>query len=165
MEIRSAIPSDFEAVLTILNQAIAAKTNAYTNLFDAVSGQKWFDALSKSSERFAVATISGAVVGWATLIAYRSGREALEGVSEVTFYIHAKFRKMGVASNLITYLEKEARLLDKTHLLAILLDDNQASRALLEKHQFVTWGHLPEIAQFDGTRIGQWYMGKAISGY
>lgn len=164
MEIRSVLPTDFEAVLTIMNQGIAAKTNAYSNLFGEASGQKWFDALSKNSERFVVATISGTVAGWATLTAYRSGREALEGVSEITFYVHTKFRKIGVASNLFTYLEKEARLLRKSHLLAILLDDNQASRALLEKHQFVTWGHLPEIAQFDKIRVGQWYMGKAISG-
>ena len=46
--------------------------------------------------------------------------------------------------------------------MAILLDCNSASIALLKKYGFSEWGRLPEIACLSGCYFDHLYYGKAL---
>jgi len=45
-------------------------------------------------------------------------------------------------------------------LFGILLDINVPSVRLLEKFGFKLWGHMPNIADFDGKECGHYIYGK-----
>jgi L-amino acid N-acyltransferase YncA len=160
--IRRARAEDARACIMIMNEAILKGKNAYSEQLDAESGRAWFDHLHQNAEVLLCYEYEGIVVAWGTLTAYRKGRAALEGVSEITFYVASDFHRKGIASSLIKALEKYAVEIGKTNLIAILLDDNQASKSLLAKHIYEHWGHLPAIADFDGVIKGQFYLGKNL---
>ena len=160
--IRVATADDATACIKIMNEAIEAGKNAYSEQMDANLGKAWFDQLHQNAEVLMCYEFEGVVAAWGTLTAYRKGRAALAGVSEITFYVASEFHRKGLASALIKALEQRAIEIGKTNLMAILLDDNQASKSLLEKHNFQLWGHLPAIADFEGVIKGQLYLGKRL---
>ena len=42
------------------------------------------------------------------------------------------------------------------------MDSNEASILCLKKFGFSEWGHLPQVADFDGIEIGHKYLGLRI---
>lgn len=163
--VRVATADDATACIKIMNEAIEAGKNAYSEELNIKSGEVWFNQLVRNVEVLMCYEHLGKVAAWGTLTAYRKGRAVLSGVSEITFYVGSEFHRKGIASALIKALENRAIEIGKSNLIAILLDDNQASKKLLEKHCYQLWGHLPAIADFDGVVKGQYYMGKPLSGF
>ena len=47
-------------------------------------------------------------------------------------------------------------------LLAIGLETNAASLALLSREGFARWGSLPRVAEIGGRRVGQWILGRDV---
>jgi phosphinothricin acetyltransferase len=110
-----------------------------------------------------VAEADGEVVGWLTVSAYRPERYALRFIKEVSYYVsHAHLGKR-VGSALLAHAIKETERLSIKHYVAIVLDANTASIALLEKFGFKQWGHLPGIADFNGVVCGHAYYGITIN--
>ena len=83
-------------------------------------------------------------------------------MAEISYYVHRAYRRRGVADVLMEYALKNSAGLGFRNLMAILLDQNTASIRLLEKHGFRRWGHLPDIADFDGTVCGQFIYGRKV---
>lgn len=162
VSIRPAFYDDESAIVEIMNQGINEETNAYVQPFDWVQGSNWFASLRENSTALVVAETNNQIVGWGSLSNYRGGREALISTKEITFYVHHDFRRFGAASKLILNLEETARDLKVKHLVAILLDDNAGSRALLEKHNYFVWGLFEAIAEFESGAKGHLYMGKHL---
>jgi len=48
-------------------------------------------------------------------------------------------------------------------LLAILLDINKNSIAILDKFKFTKWGHFPDIVNLNGKKCGQLIYGLKIN--
>ena len=69
---------------------------------------------------------------------------------------------MGVANSLINFTIESAQKLGFKNLITILLDMNKPSIYILEKFGFEKWGHLPGIAEIDGTICGQFIYGKKL---
>ena len=49
--------------------------------------------------------------------------------------------------------------------MAILLDINEASTRVLKKFGFEKWGHLPNIAEINGSKCGQFIYGKNLADF
>ncbi|GAB5539760.1 MAG: hypothetical protein Salg2KO_18630 [Salibacteraceae bacterium] len=162
ISIRPAFYDDEQEVLAIMNQAIAEKKNAYITEFDWVKGSEWYKRMRDTSSWILLAMMDDQVVGWGNLSDYRGGREAFARVQEISFYVHQDFRRMGVASRLISELEIVAQNGGIRQLVAMLLDDNLSSRALLEKNGYFVWGLFENIAVFEDKTRGHLYMGKAL---
>jgi L-amino acid N-acyltransferase len=160
--IRKAELRDAHACVEIMNQAIETRCNAFIEAFNETAGALWYDQLLQNSEVVLCCVFQGLVVAWGSLTPYRKGRGALSKVSEITFYVHTDFRRKGIALALAKQLETEAKAMNKSHLMAILLDDNAGSTALLKKLNYTSWGHLPAIADFGNEVKGQIYMGKEV---
>ena len=163
MNIRFAKIDDITAIVDIYNQAIAAghKTADITPVVvhDRV---KWFQEHTPDKYPIFVATTNDTVVGYLTISAYRPGRMALSHTAEVSFYIHFKHHRQGIASRLLQYAIDVCPSLQITTLIAILLEGNQGSISLLEKFGFKEWGYMPQIADFNGLQVGHLYYGLRI---
>lgn len=163
MIIRDAHQKDFADIINIYNHAVDEKfATADTEYVTFESRRNWFEQHSPGTYPIYVAEENGEVIGWCSLSPHRPGRKALRTVAEISYYIHKDHRRKGIANNLIRHTIDSAKALHFRNLISILLDENKLSIHLLEKFGFEKWGHLPEVADFNGVICGQFIYGKKL---
>ena len=141
MRIRLAKKEDLQAVNEIYNQAVEERfCTAHLSPVSLEYQEEWF--LHHDPDRYPVyVSVSGnRILGWVSLGAYRSDRQALAHVGEVSYYVHREEHGKGVGSRLMEHIISVAPGFGITILIAILLDKNPASIALLKKYGFSCWG-------------------------
>ncbi len=162
VKIRQAKNEDLAALTTIYNQAIKARQTADTIPVTTDDRQPWFDSHQQERYPLFVAVNENTILGYATLSKYRGGRAALRNIVEVSYYIHQDHQRKGLGTTLLKYALLAAKELNFKHAFALLLDTNLPSVYLLEKFDFVKWGHFPNVAKIDGKICGQFYYGKHL---
>ncbi len=163
MNIRIAELKDLEAMVEIYNQSITAgQKTADTTPVTIDDRQRWFKSHTPEKYPIIVAEVKKMVVGYLTISAYRSGRNALRHTAEVSFFIDFEHHRQGIASNLLQRAIDMCPALKIKTLFGILLDSNQESVKIFEKFGFEKWGHLPRVAEFDGVEVGHFYFGLRI---
>ncbi len=163
--IRTAEARDLPALVEIYNQAVALRfATADTRPVTVEDRASWLAGHDPGVHPVFVAEIAGAVAGWCSLSPYRPGRGALRHTAEISYYVHERYRRIGVATLLVEHAIREGPRLGLKTYFAILLDENAASVRLLEKLGFERWGHLPGVADFDGKEVGHLYYGRRLPG-
>ena len=160
--IRKAVIDDLPVLTTIYNQAIEARQTADTSPVTVSDRTSWFTSHQQEKYPLVVATTNEEILGYATLSQYRGGRPALRYAVEVSYYIHKVHQRKGLGTILLKYALVTAKELGFKHAFAILLDTNLPSVHLLEKFDFLKWGHFPNVAEIDGKVCGQFYYGKHL---
>lgn len=162
--IREANELDISAITRIYNDLV--KNQPSTAQLDPVSlknRRDWFQACDRSKYPVFIAEQQGSLAGYLSLSPYRTGRRALDSVAEVSYFVNRTSQRRGVGSNLLQHVKDLCPSLQINHLLAILLETNVPSIALLEKSGFQRWGHLPEIADIGGKAVGQYIYGLTLN--
>ena len=162
MQVRVARRSDLPAIVEIYNQAVASHATADLDPVTVCDREPWFGRHDPERYPILVATSGDTILGWLSLSEYRSGRRAVRQTAEVSYYVHEDHRRSGVATRLVREAMQRGADLGFRTLFAILLDDNVASVALLERLGFEEWGRLPRVADFDGREVGHLYYGLDI---
>jgi L-amino acid N-acyltransferase YncA len=163
-KIRIASEEDLPAITSIYNQAIALQSaTADMSPVSLDSRKIWLQTHSPEQYPVFVAENDTVVVGWCSLSPYRPGRMALRHTAEISYYVDENYGNMGVGSALISHAIESCTPLNIRSLFAILLDINQDSTRILEKFGFERWGHLPNVADFDGRECGHYYYGRRVS--
>ncbi|MCP4311808.1 MAG: N-acetyltransferase [Bacteroidetes bacterium] len=163
MLIRLAQGEDLPAINEIYNQAVNERfCTAHLSPVDMDYTSDWF--VSHSSDRFPVyvSVDLNKVTGWVSLGPYRSGRQALAHVGEVSYYVDRESRGKGTGSLLLQHALSTAPACGLSILVAILLSENPASIALLEKFGFSLWGSMPGIAKIGTEAADHLYMGLKL---
>lgn len=164
MIIRIANEKDYKGIISIYNHAVDEKfATADTEYVTVESRKSWLDQHSTDTYPIFVAEEKDEIIGWCSLSPHRPGRKALNTVAEISYYVHKSHRRKGIASSLIQFALVEAKNLGFKNLITILLDVNLISINLLEKFGFEKWGHLPDIANIEGTVCGQFIYGKKLN--
>ncbi len=159
---RIAQSKDLPIITRIYNQAIQAQQTADTVLLTAEQRLPWFESHQDGKYPLYVVLQDDETIGYGTLSKYRGGRGALKGVVEVSYYLDQTAQGKGIGTTLLRFLLIVAKRLDFKHAYALLLDSNVESVGLLEKFGFVQWGHLPDIAEREGTTCGQLIYGLPL---
>jgi len=161
--IRMADEDDLRAITKIYNQAVALQSaTADISPVSLESRKAWLREHTPDQYPIFVAENQNAIVGWCSLSPYRPGRMALRHTAEISYYIDENFRGIGIGFSLISHaIEKCIQLGIKT-LFAIILDINRDSVRILEKFGFKEWGHMPDVADFDGQECGHLYYGLRV---
>jgi len=153
MYIDPAREEDLPFINEIYNQAVGELfCTAHLEPVDMGYRRCWFGAHPRDRYPVFVAREGPLVTGWISLGSYRLGRQALDHVAEVSYYVDANYRNRGIGMALMTHATEAARDRGLSVLVAILLDRNQASIGLLEKFGFQRWGTMPGIARI-GTEV------------
>lgn len=163
MKISLASKEDLPIINEIYNQAVRQQfCTAHLKSVDMKERELWF--LSHDPHHFPVFVASDEreVVGWVSLGPYREDRQALAHVAEVSYYVDEKARGLGVGSSLLEHALNVAPGFGYSVLIAILLDKNPASIALLLKYSFEEWGRMPGIAKIDEQLADHLYFGKKL---
>lgn len=163
MLIRLADIGDLSRINEIYNQAVLQRfCTAHLNPVDMEYRQLWFREHDPGRNPVYVACEGERVTGWVSLGPYRSGRQALVHVAEVSYYVDRQDRKMGVGTRLMEQARITAASCGYSVLIAILLSNNPGSLALLEKFGFSCWGTMPGIAKIDDQTADHLYYGLKL---
>ncbi|HJN06274.1 MAG TPA: N-acetyltransferase family protein [Bacteroidales bacterium] len=158
--IRFADIKDLSSIVEIYNQAIRSNS-ATGDMIEFTVAQRvdWFNSFDHASFPIYTAEFNNRVVGYATLSPYRKGRQAMNKVAEISFFIDYSYHGLGIGSALVSYAISDCERIGKESLLAILLDINPESVRLLKKFSFEEWGYLPDIIDFNGQKCGHLIYG------
>jgi L-amino acid N-acyltransferase YncA len=161
--IRIASEDDLPAIVDIYNQAIALRSVTADLTPVSVESRKiWLREHTPVKYPVFVAENKSVVTGWCSLSPYRPGRLALRHTAEISFFIHEDFRKKGVGTSLVAHTIRHCPHLEIKTIFAIVLDINTASVGFLNKFGFEQWGHMPNVADFDGRECGHLYYGLRV---
>ena len=161
--IRTAKMSDLGSIIEIYNQAMSSKfETADTLTIDPKDTISWFKSHQKDAYPIFVYEIKNKIVGWISISPYRLDHKALRYTVEISYYVDYGYRRQGIGSNLIEYVIKKSKELNYKTLFASIFDKNEAGIRLLNKYGFAEWGHMPNIADFDGIECGHVYYGLRI---
>jgi phosphinothricin acetyltransferase len=145
MEIIPLLPEHWQAVRTIYEQGIA--TGHATFQTSAPEWGEWDDAHLKHCRL--VAILDNRVAGWAALTPV-SGRCVYAGVAEVSVYIAAFSRGLGIGEELLQALIAESEKNGLWTLQAGIFPENIASIRIHEKTGFRQVGYREKIGQMNG---------------
>ena len=161
--IRYAKETDLQEIVDIFNQAIHTRASVgYTTEKTVDERKDWFARHTKESYPIFVAEQDHTIVGFISINPYRKGRDAFKKTGEVDCFVRNEWKGKGIGNELLQYLLPQAKKLGYRTLIAIVLDQNIASRKLLEKNDFEQWGLLPEIGEIDGTIFCHVFYGKKL---
>ena len=163
MVIRLAYIEDLPIINRIYNQAVRQKfCTAHLSPISLKQCEEWFEEHDPDRFPVFVAIQGEQVTGWVSLGPYRSERQALAHVVEVSYYVDEQERRKGIGSMLLEYVISVAPSFGFSVLIAILLNRNPASLALLKKFGFSRWGTMPGIAKIDDQLADHLYYGLKL---
>jgi phosphinothricin acetyltransferase len=162
MKIRDATESDLPAIIDIYNAAIATRmSTAQLERVTVDSRRHWLTEHSPGKHPFWVLEISGEVAGWLTFKSFLP-RCAYRGTAELSVYVAEKFRRRGVARQLLEAAVSRAPSLGINSLVGLIFAHNEPSLNLFAQLGFVRWGLLPRVARLDGMERDLTIMGRHI---
>jgi L-amino acid N-acyltransferase YncA len=161
--IRSAKLSDLLRIDEIYNQAIALQATAHLEPLSKKERLDWLAQHEPEKYPVFVAETDGKIAGWLSISPYRPGRMALRFTAEISYYVHEEYCRKGIGTKLMEFALAQAPDLNIKQMFAIVMEHNMASIMLLKKFGFQQWGFLPDVADFEGKKCGQFYYGRSIS--
>lgn len=162
-KIKKAVFKDTVIINKIYNQAVShSYQTADINPLTLKETQQWFTNHDVDSYPIYIALFDGEIIGWMSLSSYRKGREALETIAEVSYYVRKDFQGKGTGSFLLSSAIEIAAQYNFKNLVAILLASNTRSIKLLEKFSFRKWGTMPKIAIIDNHYYDHLYYGLSL---
>ena len=152
MIIRDAVEADLPDIIEIYNATVPTRmVTAELEPTTVEARLPWFDEHSPDQYPFWVAESEGRVIGWLDFKKFLP-RSAYRGTAEISVYVDYKFRRRGVARELLEKAIAVAPSLGITALVGLIFGHNEPSLKLFERLGFERWGFLPGIAQLDGVQ-------------
>ena len=152
MIIRDAVEADLPDIIEIYNATVPTRmVTAELEPTTVEARLPWFDEHSPDQYPFWVAESKGRVIGWLDFKKFLP-RSAYRGTAEISVYVDYKFRRRGVARELLEKAIAVAPSLGITALVGLIFGHNEPSLKLFERLGFERWGFLPGIAQLDGVQ-------------
>lgn len=161
--IRTAKLTDLGPIIEIYNQAMSSRfETADTLAMDPEDKFKWFKFHQQDAYPIYLYEKNDKIVGWISISPYRLDHQSLRYTVEISYYVDYGFRRQGIGGKLIEHVIAKCKELNYKTLFAVIFDRNEASIKLLAKYGFAMWGHMPNVADFDGVECGHVYYGLKI---
>lgn len=162
MKLVSATISDLPEIVKIYNETIASR-QVTADLVEVTveSKRNWFHNHTKNRPLL-VAKINEEICGWVSFTPFKE-RPAYDKTLELSIYISTNYRKKGIGTKIMAEVLSTAQKLQIETLIAVIFAHNLPSLALFNKFEFSCWGHLPEIADLDGTKCDVLILGKKLT--
>lgn len=160
--IRDAKFEDLPAIVEIYNASIPSRmATADLEPVSVASRIDWFKTHTPDRRPLWVLEVDDKIRGW---LSFRSfyGRVAYQHTAEIGIYIAPEYQRQGWGDRLLSQAIMLSPNFDLKTLLAFVFAHNQPSLHLFTKHDFLTWGYLPEIAELDGNERDLVILGQKI---
>lgn len=161
--ITRAEPEHLKAINDIYNQAVAdGLRTAHTQPVSLKQRRKWLNNHPKDTYPVFVFLDDDTVLGWLSVSPYRSDRQALNEVVEISYYVDYDHQDQGIATELMEHGLQFCKELNYRIAVAILVSGNDPSIALLKKFDFTEGGRIPDALHFDSEYRDHLYMYKKL---
>jgi L-amino acid N-acyltransferase YncA len=160
--IRDATIEDLPAIIEIYNTSIPGRmATADLEPVTVASRMEWFSAHNPERRPLWVLEVNESIAAW---FSFRSfyGRDAYRHTAEVSVYVSPACHHKKLGTQLLVKAIDRAPSLDLKTLVAFIFAHNQPSLKLFEKHGFVQWGFLPQIAELNGIDRDLIILGKQV---
>ena len=146
MLIRKAELKDLKDLLEIYNYEVVYGISTLDIRPQTLEEWKqWFDAHNIDNHPLIVAEIDGHAAGYASLSSYRE-KEAYCSTVELSVYVSASYRKMGIADALMKAILDMAKEDESIHMVvSVITGGNEASIRLHDKYGFTYCGSIHEV--------------------
>jgi phosphinothricin acetyltransferase len=161
--ITTAEPDHLKAINDIYNQAVAdGFRTAHTEPVALKQRKQWLANHCNDTYPVFVYLDDETVLGWLSVSPYRSDRQALNDVVEVSYYVDYDHHDQGIATALVEHGLQFCRKTNYRIAVAILVSSNKPSIALLEKFDFTECGRIPDALHFGDEYRDHLYMFKKL---
>lgn len=158
-----AKPEHLRSINEIYNQAVhEGLRTAHTTPIPLDERETWFQTHSKERFPIFVYLENNSVLGWISISPYRSGREALNDVVEVSYYVDYEHHGQSIATELMNHALDFCRMKQYRIAVAILISGNEPSIKLLEKFNFREGGRIPDAIRYESQFRDHLYMYKKL---
>ena len=158
---RHANINDLARIVAIYNQTVASRMVTADTTEQTVSDKlPWFESHSETRPIYVIES-DNRVVAWLSFKSFY-GRPAYDGTVEIAIYVDEKERGKKLGQKLVNFAISLSPELGISNLLAFIFSHNIPSIQLFEKHGFVQWGLLPEVAIMDNAAYSLTILGKKI---
>jgi L-amino acid N-acyltransferase YncA len=162
MQIRDAIAADLPAIVEIYNATIASQiVTADLEPISVASRWDWFQSHPCDRHPLWVMTDGEEVLGWLGFQPFY-GRPAYAHTAELSIYIAPSQQRRGIGRTLLTRAIAHSPALNIRTLLGFIFADNHPSLRLFEQFEFVQWGCLPRVANFEGVERDLVIVGRRL---
>lgn len=163
MIIRDAEFSDLPAIIDIYNSTIPGRmVTADTEPVTVEDREQWFYDHSPHLRPLWIVLDQGIICGWVSFQSFY-GRPAYKATAEVSIYIHHAYRGRKLGKFLLQQAIDACPRLEINTLLGFVFAHNEPSVKLFSQVGFETWGHLPNVAELDGTQRDLLILGKRVN--
>lgn len=147
MIIRPVEERDIESLLDIYNHEVKNGVATFDlNPKTIEEWTQWYYEHHEGNHIAIVCEVDGNAVGYASLSGYRT-KEAYKSTVELSVYVSDKYRKMGIATRLMTDILDIARSDDSIHsVISVITSSNEVSKKLHERFGFTYSGTLHQVA-------------------
>ncbi|MDX1586181.1 MAG: GNAT family N-acetyltransferase [Balneolaceae bacterium] len=147
----------------IYNQAVRdGLRTAHLNPLTRRERREWFAGHKNEQFPVFVWLEDGTVWGWLSVSPYRSGRDALGEVAEISYYVDYQKHGEGIASELMRHAITFCKRASLRILVAILISGNDESIGLLEKFRFRESGRIERAIHYKDLFRDHVYMSLNI---
>lgn len=158
-----AKPQYLQKINDIYNQAVKdGLRTAHTTPLSVDERKVWFERHPPEKYPVFVYMNNESVLGWISVSPYRSGRDALAEVVEISYYVDYNSHGQGVATALMNHALQFCRNTGYRMAVAILISGNNSSIALLEKFGFTEGGRIPSAIHYQNEFRDHLYMYKKL---
>ncbi len=133
MKIRDAVEGDLPAIIEIYNAAIATRiATAQLEPVTLEERRDWLKEHPADRHPFWVLEIDGQIAGWLSFKPFLP-RCAYRGAAEVSVYVHEKFRRRGIARQILEEASARAPGLGITAMVGLIFAHNEPSLRLFDR--------------------------------
>jgi len=162
VRIRDAIEADLPAIVSIYNATIPTRlSTADTSPVSVESRLPWFHEHTPANRPLWVLEIDDTVAGWFSFQSFY-GRPAYHATAEVSVYVSAAHRRLGIGRQLLAAGIRRAPDLGLHTLVGFIFGHNAPSLGLFESFGFQRWGVLPRVAELDGVERDLVIVGRRL---
>lgn len=152
---------DLKSLAQIYNEAIKKGGITASVAQETATSFETFLAKHQKNRPMYTLFIGNEIVGYCSLSDFY-GRDGYQNTAEVSLYLREKTQGQGLGYQALLFLEKEARKIGITTLLAFIFTSNQKSIHLFEKNGYKTYGQLPQVAQMNNKNYDLAILGKKL---
>ena len=161
--ITKAQEEHLQQIDAIYNQAVRdGLRTAHTQPLSREEREAWFRRHDNELYPIFVWLEDQSVKGWLSVSPYRSGRDALDEVAEISYYVDYGNHGKGIASELMRYGIAYCKKNKFRILVAILISGNDESVGLLKKFGFKESGRIQRAVHYKDIYRDHVYMSLTI---